>query len=134
MVLFVGRNNRALCHRRTELKNTKFETSFCQSQRSKNMRMYMVASKISRNSPVQLTGFRGCNLQELLLWIKTSFVALGMRPEDNAPENGERTFGFSVSTMLLHTGQRFLSRAQYENTGASPILSWPGCIWFLPVP
>jgi len=28
----------------------------------------------------------------------------------------------------------FLSQEQCDNTGASPILSWTGCSWFLPVP
>jgi len=83
---------------------------------------------------LKVKGFRGCNLQKLLLWIKTCFFALGMRSEVNAPKNGERTVSFSFTTMFLHTGQRFLSRAQYVNTGASPILSWPGRSWFLPVP
>jgi hypothetical protein len=33
-----------------------------------------------------------------------SFVALGMRSEGNAPENGEPTVGFSFTTMLQNTG------------------------------
>ena len=32
------------------------------------------------------------------------------------------------------SGQGFLSNEQRNNTGASPILSWPGCSWFLLFP
>ena len=37
--------------------------------------------------------------------------------------------------MPQHTvcGQGFLRNKQCDNTGGSPILSWPSCIWFLPV-
>jgi len=31
-------------------------------------------------------------------------------------------------------GQGFLSKEQYDNTEACPILSWLGSSWFLPVP
>ena len=31
-------------------------------------------------------------------------------------------------------GQEFLSKEQYENTEATPILTWPVSSWFLPVP
>ena len=35
----------------------------------------------------------------------TSFVALGMRSEENTPKDGEPTDGFSITTMLQHTGR-----------------------------
>jgi len=31
-------------------------------------------------------------------------------------------------------GEGFLSKEQRDNTGASPVLFWPGFSWFLPVP
>ena len=34
-----------------------------------------------------------------------SFVALGVRPEGNDPENGEPTVGFYFSTVLQRTGR-----------------------------
>jgi len=39
----------------------------------------------------------------------TSYVAVWMRSEGNAPKNGEPTVGFYFSTMLQHIG-RFWSR------------------------
>jgi hypothetical protein len=30
--------------------------------------------------------------------------------------------------------QAFLNKEQCDNTGASPVLSWPGSVSFLPVP
>jgi len=63
----------------------------------------------------KVPGFRCYNLQELLhdgnfyKLVKkctlTSFVALWMLSERNAPKNGERTVGFSFTTMLQHTGR-----------------------------
>ena len=51
-------------------------------------------------------------------------------------KNGEPTVGFSFTTMLQHIC-RFWSRISWQRakwpTGASPILSWPGCSWCVPV-
>jgi len=38
------------------------------------------------------------------------------------------------SSTLVGFGQGFLIKEQYDNTGASSILSWPHCSWFSPVP
>jgi len=38
------------------------------------------------------------------------------------------------SSTMVGFGQGFLSKEQYDNTAASPILSWTGSSWFLPVP
>jgi hypothetical protein len=38
-----------------------------------------------------------------------------MRSEGNAPKNGEPTVGFSITTMLHHTG-RFWSMISYQRT------------------
>ena len=57
--------------------------------------------------------------------------------EGNASKSGERTVGFFFMTMLQHTGRFWswdLSKERCNNTASSPILSWPGCSWFLPVP
>jgi hypothetical protein len=62
---------------------------------------------------------------------------LGMRSKGNAPKNGEPTFGFTYTTMLRHTGrfgQGFLGKEQCDNAEVSPILSYPGCSSFLPLP
>jgi len=70
-----------------------------------------------------------------------------MWSERKGPKNEERTIyitillgggvGFSFMTMLQHTSQ-FWSRIYWQwicdNTGLSPILSWPGSSRFLPVP
>ena len=66
----------------------------------------------------------------------TSFVAFGMRSEENTPKYGEPTAGFSFTTMLQHIrlfGQGFPSKEERDNSGASPILSWSGCSRFLRV-
>jgi hypothetical protein len=100
-------------------------------------------------------GFRWYNLQEIWsagafsttspllkvkLWINkcmlSSFVALGMRSEGKVQNNGERSVGFSITSMFQHTGrfsQGFLSKEQCDNAGAPPTLYWPGCSWFLHV-
>ena len=81
------------------------------------------------------------NLQDLLpegnFYTLTFFVTLGMGSEGKARRNGQWTVGFSFTTMLQHTGlfgQGFLSSEWCDNTGTSPILFWPGSIWFLPIP
>jgi len=66
---------------------------------------YVVASKFSRNSLVQLSGIATVNKEMYM----ASFVAVGMLSEGNAPKNGEPTVGFSLTTMLQHTG-RFWSQ------------------------
>ena len=74
------------------------------------------------------------------LWIKKctliSFITLGILSEGNSVKNGEWTVGSCLwqcpSTPFV-CGQGFLRKEQCDNTGASSILSWPGCIWFLPV-
>jgi hypothetical protein len=38
------------------------------------------------------------------------------------------------SCTLVSFGQWFLNKEQCDNTGASPIPSWPGSSWFLPIP
>jgi len=62
---------------------------------------------------LKVPGIRCSNLHELLLWIKkrplTSFVALGMQSEGNAPKNGEPAARFSFTPMVQHTVQ-FWSR------------------------
>jgi hypothetical protein len=66
----------------------------------------------------------------------TSFVALEMRSEGNAPKNGEPTVGFSFTIMLHHTcrfGQGFLVKKNVT-TLEHPILSYPGSNRFLTVP
>jgi len=81
------------------------------------------------------------NLQVWLLWIKkctlTSFVALRMQSEGNAPKN-KRTKGW----FPLHHNtpvnrsvfvKDFLARTMWQH-GVSPTRSWPGSSWFLPVP
>ena len=60
-----------------------------------------------------------------------------MRSEANALKNGQPTAGFSFTTMLQDTlsfSQGFLSTEQCDNTGASPILYWPGSSWYLTRP
>ena len=67
----------------------------------------------------------------------TSFVALGMRSEGNAPKNGEPIVCFSFgqrSSTPVGCGQGFLRTEQRDNTGASPMLWWPGYTWFLSIP
>ena len=80
-----------------------------------------------------LSGIYWCDLQELKLLVKkctlTFFVALGMRSEGNATKNGEPTVGFSIATVLQHSG-RFWSmiscqrtpRQHWNNTNAP--LTW----------
>jgi len=85
--------------------------------------------------------YRWYNWQELLLWIKkytlTSFVAFWMRLEGKTPKMENQQF-VSPSRQCSSTPVAFcqgcLSKEQFDNTGASPILSWAGCSWFLPVP
>jgi len=52
-------------------------------------------------------------------------------------KNGEPTVDLLIfMTIFQHTisfGQKFLSKEQCDSNGPSPILSWPGCSWFLPV-
>jgi len=79
---------------------------------------------------IKFTGIHLHNLKEFLLrrniCTLTSFVALLMQLEGNAPKNGERTAGFSFTTILQHTGQfgqGFLSKTQCDNTGALSMLS-----------
>jgi hypothetical protein len=52
-----------------------------------------------------------------------------MQSEGNAPKNGETILDYSFTTMLQRNrrfGKGFLSKEQYDKTGASPILSSPG--------
>jgi hypothetical protein len=48
--------------------------------------------------------YRICYVKEISAHL-TSFVALGMRSEGDAPKNEEPTAGFSFMTMLQHTGR-----------------------------
>ena len=67
----------------------------------------------------------------------TSFIALGMWSEGNAPKNGEPTLGFTYTTMFQDTGrfgQVYLSKEQCDDTEASFTLIQPICSWFLPAP
>jgi len=45
----------------------------------------------------------------------TSFIALGMQSEGNAPKNGEPTVGFSFTKMLRHTGLCWSRISMTEN-------------------
>ena len=48
----------------------------------------------------------------------------------------ETRAGFSFTTMFQDTSRFFqgcFSKEQCDDAGTSPILSWPGSIWFLPV-
>jgi hypothetical protein len=73
--------------------------------------LYVVDSKISQNSQELLLRVNKCTL--------TSFVALGMRREGNAPKNWEPTVGFSFTTLLQHTGC-FWSRISEQRTIEHP--------------
>ena len=57
---------------------------------------HVVASKRSRNPLVQFTGIHKKSTL-------SSFAALRMRSEGNAPKSGKPTVGFSFTTMLQHT-------------------------------
>ena len=78
---------------------------------------------------------------QVKLWIKkctsSSLVVLEIRSEGNAikMENQQLVSpSRQCSSTPVGFGHGFLSKEQCVNTGASPILSWPGCCWSLPVP
>jgi hypothetical protein len=104
---------------------------------SKNTHQYVAASNSFQNSLAYFTGIRWCNLQDLPLWIKeckmTSFLALGMWSERNTlkKENGQLVPpSQQCSSTVVDFDHWFLSKEQCDNTGASPILSWPSSSWF----
>ena len=82
------------------------------------------------------------NLKALLLWIKksmstSSVVTLGTRAEENVRKMENQQLvppPRQCSSTPVAFVQGFLTTEQCFNTGASPILSWPGCSWPLPVP
>jgi hypothetical protein len=74
------------------------------------------------------------------LWINkrtlTSSVAPGMWSERNAPKmENQQLVSPSQQCSSTPVGfvKGFLSKKQYDDTGAFHILSWPGSSWFLPV-
>jgi len=73
------------------------------------------------------------------LWKKkcTPFVVLGMQSEETPRKIKNQKLVSSsrqCSSTQVGFGHGCLSKEQCDNTGASAILSWPGAIWFLPVP
>jgi hypothetical protein len=99
---------------------------------------FRLENRVLPSSFNNVSGIRWYNLQEFFIaraqsimnsslkvkvWINmctpTSFVALLMRSERNAPKNGVPTFGFSF-TMLQHT-YRFWSRISEQRK------RWPHC-------
>jgi hypothetical protein len=101
--------------------------------------IFRLENRVLPSSFNNVSGIRWYNLQEFFIartlsimnyslkvkvginmFTPTSFVALGMRSEKNAPKNGVPTFGFSF-TMLQHI---FLfSKEKGDHTGAPPLLS-----------
>jgi len=97
------------------------------------VKLYVVASKSSRNSLVSFKGIafrkRKCAL--------TSYFTLEMLPEGNAPkiENHQLVFPLQqCSSTPVGFGQVFLTKEQGNNTAAPPILSLPGSSRFCPFP
>ena len=76
------------------------------------------------------------------MWIRkctlTSFIALGMMSKKKKPLQMENQQLVSPSRQCTSTpagfDQGFLTKQHCDNTGTSPLLSWLGSSWFLPVP
>jgi hypothetical protein len=66
-----------------------------------NAYLYVIAS----NVPISFWYNLHELLQEGYFWTLTSFVALGMRSEGNAPKKADPTVGFPFTIILKHTGR-----------------------------
>jgi hypothetical protein len=99
---------------------------------------------ILRSNFKKFPEFAGIFLQELLYewnfciisWLWQPSSPRGWGQKERPRKNGDSIVGFSFTKMLQHTGrccQGFLNKGQCDNTTTSPILSWPGYSWDLPV-
>jgi len=60
-------------------------------------------------------------------------VALGMRSEGKMENQKLVSPSQQCSNTPVGFGQGFLCKEQGDHTKVSPILSWPGCSWYVPV-
>ena len=88
----------------------------------------------------KVSGIRWYNFKELLLCLKNCTVNILLSFRDTLRRKGPHKWRTN-SWFLLHNNaaahrsdlvKDFVK--QCDNTGASPILSWPDCSWFLSVP